>query len=207
MQKNRFLIIISVLVMLFAFTGCRGYTDASVSPPKGWGTYTAGPLEFSFQAGWKEAGTDAAAEQIEAGAAIFSEHNQADVVQVLESPKREQGTTDYLIVTCFTMENEVTAEDLEEAMDGLNSMARTIKNTAAIRAEVEQNARIRKYGDVNALTVAYSLENEETKCLIQTGYVPAGTQLYQISYCDFTSLKDDSTLEQILTSLSIHGKE
>ena len=54
MLKNRFALGLCLLAVL-ALTGCRGYTDASVSPPKSWGTYEAGSLSFSFEAGWQAA--------------------------------------------------------------------------------------------------------------------------------------------------------
>ena len=65
-----------------------------------------------------------------------------------------------------------------------------------------QSSRIRIYGDeVTALTLAYQVEKEQVSCVVQAALVPHGSRVYLISYADFSTGKDDSTLERLLSSL------
>ena len=202
-MKKRYKLLCLLVMLSVVLTGCRGYTDASVKIPTGWTGYTIGPLQFQFEAGWSTSDTDTLTEGLSGGAGICSETATAKVIGALESPVREQGTKDYLVVTCYTMEEKTQTSDLEEVMDDLNGMARTIKNQAGLNADVEQNARIRHYGSTDALTIAYKRSGEEVSAMIQLALIAKGDHVFQIAYCDFTTIKDDSTLEAILSSLTI----
>lgn len=199
---KRCMILALCILLAVTMTGCRGYTDASVQIPSGWAEYTAGDLTFRFEAGWKEADAATLQEGISGGVSIFADQTESSMIRAFQSPSREQGTVDYLFISRYEMREKTTAEDLEQIMDPLNSVARTIKNEAGLVTEIEQNARIRHYGSVDALTVCYSLSNEQSGYLVQLALVPEETTVYQIAYCDFTQIKDDSTLEAILSSLS-----
>ena len=201
MSKNKTLLLLLILVLLL--TGCRGYTDASVKIPAGWTEYQCGPLSFQFEAGWRESDVASMQEGLEIGAGIFAGAATAKVLNAWQSQVREQGTVDYLLITCYTMDKTITASDLEDVMDDLNGMARTIKNQAGLVTEVEQNARIRHYGSVDALTICYELQGEEAGSMIQLALVPKDKYCFQIAYCDFTTMMDDTTLEAILSSLTI----
>lgn len=69
-------------------------------------------------------------------------------------------------------------------------------------AEIVQKARIRRYGSVDALTLSYQVGYGQAACVIQIGLVPRGTRIYQVAYSNFTTVKDDNTLERLLTSLT-----
>ena len=207
LQMKHWKLAVLWLGLIFLLTGCGGYTDASVRIPSGWGEYTAAPLTFKFEAGWHEEDADAMAQSINSGTGLFGLKTTAQVMKVLASPTREQGTVDYLTVSCYTTGQDVTAEDLEAAMDDLNGMSRTIKNQAGLYADVEQNARIRHYGDVDALTIAYRLSNDETTCMIQLALIPYEQYIFQIAFCDFTQQEDNDYLEAILTSLIINEEK
>ncbi len=200
-------LIVALMAVVLLLTGCGGYTDASVKVPASWGTYEADPLSFRFEAGWNEDDADSMAQSINSGTSLFGFKTTAQVMKVLASPTREQGTVDYLTISCYTTGDTVTAEDLEAAMEDLNGMTRTIKNQAGLYADVEQNARIRHYGSVDALTVAYRISNDETTCLIQLALVPHDEFIFQIACCDFTQQQDDDSLEALLTSLTINEEK
>ncbi len=197
--------LMAVWMLCVLLIGCRGYTDASVAIPTGWAAYAAGPLDFQFEAGWTEADADVIGEGIAGGVSIFDDASSAVLIQAYESPTREQGTHDYLVLSVYTMDRPTTAEDLESLMDPLNAMSRSIKNQAGLATEIEQNARIRHYGGIDALSICCRLENDQVQSMIQLALIPDGTQVYQIAYCDFTRIKDDSTLEAILSSLEINS--
>ena len=206
-QMRRAVLAVLLILLICLTTGCGGYTDASVKVPASWGEYTADLLTFNFEAGWHEEDADEMVQSINSGTGLFGIKTTAQVVKALASPTREQGTTDYLIISCYTIGQDVTAEDLETVMDDLNGMSRPIKNQAGLYADVEQNARIRHYGEVDALTVAYKLSNDETTSVIQLALIPYDQLIFQIAYCDFTQQQDDDSLEAILTSLTINEEK
>ena len=206
-QMKRSILAILLILTICLMTGCGGYTDASVKVPASWGEYEAEPLSFRFEAGWHEEDADDMVQSINSGTGLFGLKTTAQVMKVLVSPTREQGTIDYLTISCYTIGQDVTAEDLETVMDDLNGMSRPIKNQAGLYADVEQNARIRHYGQVDALTVAYKLSNDETTCVIQLALIPYDQLIFQIACCDFTQQQDDDSLEAILTSLTINEEK
>ena len=205
-MKRRILCGMLVALMILS-TGCGGYTDASVKVPASWGEYEAEPLTFKYEAGWHEEDADDMTASINSGTGLFGLKTTAQIVKVLASPTREQGTVDYLTISCYTMGQDVTAEDLEGIMDDLNDMSRAIKNQAGLYADVAQNARIRHYGEVDALTVAYKISNDETTCMFQMALIPYEQLIFQIACCDFTQQEDNDDLEAILTSLTINEEK
>lgn len=195
-------IITMMLAVCFLFTGCGGYTDASVEPPSNWATYDLGSVSFKFYAGWSPDDTSGLVSQIDANMLSLGGSNDLMVLASYISPIGEQGTYNYLTVSYYTLGSSITGEDLESIMDPLNALSKTLKTNMALSAEIKQNARIRHYGEYDALTMAYQVGYGETECLIQTALVPVGRILFQISYSDFTTVQDDQTIEQLLTSIS-----
>lgn len=202
MKKQMCRLTAALLVLLVLLTGCGGYTDASTAPPSTWANYTLGSMSFQFEAGWTQEDASDLVEQMNANMIALGDTADLTVLANYVSPVGEQGTVDYLTISYVTMEEPITGEDLESIMDTLNTMAKTMKNNMAIGAEITQNARIRHYGENDALTIAFKVSYAEASSLIQTALVPSGKTLYLIAYSDFTTVKDDSTLEQILTSIS-----
>lgn len=202
-MKARCRILMIVWGLLLLMTGCGGYTNASEEPPKNWSKYSAGDASFRFMAGWSETDAEALTGKTESNMVILNQTTELTLLANFVSPTGEQGTVNYLQIGYYTLTEEITGEDLESIMGDLDVMTKTLKNSLGVDASIEQNARIRHYGDHDALTLAYRLGYEEAACVTQIGLVPKGNRLYQIVYSDFTTIKDDSTLERLLTSLTL----
>ena len=192
-----------LLALLLILSGCSSYADASVDVPETWAKYSVDLLTFKFEAGYTELDPETCDSWVESTAELFADSATVVTLALYESPIREQGTVDYLIVSCYRMAEETEAETLEDIMDDLNAMQRTVKNQTGVSASIEQNAKIRIYGEVEALTISYELESDLAQCMLQIGLVPDGDLMYQFAYADFTKVVDDSTVEEILSSLSI----
>lgn len=198
---KKFLIMVLLAVMLL--TGCGGYTNASVEPPSTWADYELGNMKFKFNAGWTREETSGLTAQMESNMTALGGSNNVTMLASYASPAGEQGAKNYLIFASMTMDENIVAEDLESIMDTFNDMSRTMKNSLAIGAETTQTAKIREYGEHNAMTVAYKVSYGDAQSLVQLALVPSGKTVYMIAYADFSTAKDNSELEQLLTSLRI----
>ena len=196
-MKKLIFLIIAVLLL----TGCGGYTDASIQPPSNWAEYELGEMHFKFHAGWTREETSGLTAQMESGLTALGGTNTVTMLAAYASPSGEQGAKNYLYFASMTMAEELVAEDLEGIMDSFNDMSRTMKNSFAIGAEITQTARIREYSGMNALTTAYKVSYGEAESLVQLAMVPQGKTLYIVSYADFSTVKDNTDLEQVLTSM------
>ena len=181
-RKVLFLCILCFMVL--AGVSCRGgYTDASDKPPANWAPYSIQDLSFRFPAGWSAISWELA------------------LYGYFASPVGDRGTIDYLSFAYMEMKGEVTASDMEAIMDELSALSKSMRSLG-VDAEIVQKARIRHYGSVDALTLAYQVGYGQAACVIQIGLVPRGNRIYQVAYSNFTTVKDDNTLERLLTSLT-----
>ncbi len=154
-------------------------------------------------AGWEQDDPGGLIAQLDANMLSLEGTNDLAVLTAYASPVGEQGTVNYLVLSYYTLDRAITGEDLETIMDTVNDLAKPLRTNLALEAEIRQNARIRHYGEYDALTVAYQVEYGETAAVIQIALVPSERTLFQIAYADFTTAQDDQTLEMILSSLAI----
>lgn len=193
--------LILICLAVFLLTGCGGYTDASIDPPSNWAEFELGSMKFKFHAGWTREETSGLTAQMESNMTALGDVSTMTMLASYASPIGEQGARNYLIFASMTMDESIVAEDLETIMDSFNDMSRTMKNNLTIGSEVTQTAKIREYAGRNALTMAYKVSYEEAESLVQIALIPHGKTLYLISYADFSTVKDNQELEQLLTSL------
>ena len=193
--------LIFILITLLLLTGCGGYTNGSIDPPSNWADYELGSIRFKFHAGWTREETGALSAQMDSALTALGGANTTTMLASYASPVGEQGAKNYLIFASMTLEENIVAEDLEGIMDSFNDMSRNMKNSFAIGAEIVKTARIREYGDHDALTVVYKVSYGEAESVVQAALVPYGKTLYVVSYADFSTMKDSNDLEQVLTSM------
>ena len=181
--------------------GCGGgYTNASEEPPANWAPYSLRDVSFRFPAGWSAASWEGFTDKLQENMNLLGEENKLALCGYFAGPVGDRGTTDYLSLANMEMKGEVEASDLETVMEELSTLSKSMK-TLSVDAEIIQKARIRHYGNVDALTLAYQVGYGQAACVIQIGLVPHGSRIYQIAYSNFTTVKDDKNLEMLLTSL------
>ncbi len=199
-RKALFLCILCFMVLTGA--SCKGgYTDASDNPPANWAPYSVQDLSFRFPAGWSAVSWEAVTDKLQENMNLLGEENKLALYGYFASPVGDRGTIDYLSFAYMEMKSEVTASELEAIMDELSTLSKSMKSFS-VDAEIVQKARIRRYGSVDALTLSYQVGYGQAACVIQIGLVPRGTRIYQVAYSNFTTVKDDNTLERLLTSLT-----
>ncbi len=193
---------ISLLCGLLVFlTGCGGYSDASVEVPGNWASYQVGDLEFRFIAGWKSSSWDSLQTDMDSQVQIVGSSNHLAIFGRLTSPAADKGTVNYIDFGYWDTGRQFENEELEGIMKELDEMVVPIKKLGLSSDDV-QSSRIRIYGeDITALTLAYRVEKEQVDCVMQVALVPHGSRVYLISYADFSTGEDDSTLERLLSSL------
>ncbi len=186
---------------LLLLTGCGGYSDASVDVPGNWASYQVGDLEFRFAAGWKSSSCDPLQTDMDSQVQVVGSSNNLAIFGRLTSPAADKGTVNYVDFGYWDTGREFANEELENIMKELDELVVPIKKLGLSSDDV-QSSRIRIYGDeVTALTLAYQVEKEQVSCVVQAALVPHGSRVYLISYADFSTGKDDSTLERLLSSL------
>ena len=204
-----------LLAVCLLLSGCqRGseYYDGTVSVPSTYAKYSVPPLEFRFEAGYKSVNWDEFTLESDEAAAMNGIANNLAIFTRLQSPVMDQGTVNYLDFGYFEMGRTVTAADLEDVMSEIDELAASMKSLEVTSDEL-QAARIRAYGDdeIEAMTCCYEVDHYidqfTIRCVIQMALVPHGSRIYLISYADFTTGKDDSKLEQLLSSLSFVESE
>ena len=198
-MKKIWILVLTVILL----TGCGGYTDATLEVPSNWAEYELGDLDFKFYAGWTREETSGLTAQMESSLTALGGVNTTTMLASYASPVGEQGAKNYLIFASMTMEEAMVAEDLETIMDSFNEMARSMKNSFAIGAEISQTAKIREYAGNDALTLAYKVSYEEAESLVQVAMIPKGKTMYVISYADFSTAQDNKDLEMVLSSLKL----
>lgn len=195
---NKFLVLMLAILLL---TGCGGYTDGSIEPPSNWADYELGSIRFKFHAGWNREETGMLSAQMDSALTALGGVNTTTMLASYASPTGEQGAKNYLVFASMTLDENIVAEDLEGIMDSFNDMSRNMKNSFAIGAEIVKTARIREYGGHDALTVVYKVSYGEAESVVQAALVPYGKTLYVVAYADFSTMKDNNDLEQVLTSM------
>ena len=199
-RKVLFLCILCFMVL--AGVSCRGgYTDASDKPPANWAPYSIQDLSFRFPAGWSAISWEAVTDKMQENMNLLGEENTLALYGYFASPVGDRGTIDYLSFAYMEMKGEVTASDMEAIMDELSALSKSMRSLG-VDAEIVQKARIRHYGSVDALPLAYQVGYGKAACVIKIGLVPRGNRIYQVAYSNFTTVKDDNTLERLLTSLT-----
>ena len=198
---KRLLIIVCIAAMLL--TGCGSdYSDAQVDVPANWAEYTVGNMKFRFEAGWKSGNWDAVLSDADTQAQTIGTNNNLALFGRLVAPTSAQDTINYVDFGYWEMGRQVETSELEALMEPINDLLLEIKKTG-IESNDLQSCRIRFYGEVEALTCSYLLEKELVQCVMQMALIPQGGRVYFICLSDFTSGKDNSMLEQLLSTLSI----
>ena len=201
-MSKRFLILFCVLTMLL--TGCGSdYDDASVEVPANWAEYTVENMDFRFEAGWKSGNWDAVQTDMDTQVQTIGTSNNLAIFGRLVAPVSAQDTTNYIDFGYWDTGRQLETSELESLMEEINDMILTIKKIG-VESEDMQASRIRFYGEVEAMTFSYLLEKEQVHCVMQVALIPHGTKVYMVTYCDFASTEDNSTLEQLLSTLSFN---
>lgn len=201
MQIKKWIALLCCALMLL--TGCSsGYSDASVDVPGNWASYTVGDLNFRFIAGWKSGNWDPLQIDMDLQVQTVGTSNNLAIFGRLVAPAADKGTVNYMDFGYWDIGREFEVTELESVMKELDELVVPVKKLGLSSDDV-QSSRIRTYGDeITALTLAYRLVSEEVSCVMQVALVPHGTRVYMISYADFSTGEDDSTLERLLSSLS-----
>ena len=208
-MKNKVRRIAAVLAAVLLLTALPGaachkspFSDATQKPPVTWPVYSAQGIRFRFEAGFTAADWAGLSDDLGYQLGLLGASSHLTTLAYFVSPERDKGTHDYLHFACYRLDAPMTDEQLMGLMDPLNRLDMEL-NQGQLSAECVQNARIRLYGSVTALTYALRLTRGEVSCVQQFALVPCGTLLYQISYSDFTTASDSAALEQLLSSLTL----
>lgn len=201
---------------MILLTGCRrggsAYEDASVTVPSNYVSYTLDQISFRFEAGWKVSSQDA----VTASQSDFLNKLGLDqtlaVTGQMQSDSTDKGTVNYIDVGYFQTDHDTSAKELEGIMETINEIGGSLEKLD-ISSDQLQKSRIRCYGtnQTEALTFCYQLDSkvdssdltaQPVSCVIQGALIPHGSRVYVLLYSDFTSGRDDSSLEEMLTSLT-----
>ncbi len=212
-MKKVLVVLLAALVLL---TGChRGsseYEDASVTVPSTYVSYTLDAVSFRFEAGWQASSPDT----VTASQSDFLSQLGLDgalaITGQMQSASTDKGTINYIDVGYFQTDHDTSAKELEGIMENINEIGGSLEKLD-ISSDQLQKSRIRCYGSdqTEALTFCYQLDSkvdssdltaQPVSCVIQGALIPHGSRVYVLLYSDFTSGRDDSSLEEMLTSLT-----